>query len=188
MFRPQEGDGRSPPPEIAQASDVMRSVARQQEDLQSLEAVDAYFRELYWTKGDDALDAKGILRMHNERAVNLDFPFETVARDFRVVETPLVPVIVPYKSSPEEAGAAPLVEALRWAERPGAITRQLQPYVVQIPPQTREALVAAGAAVVLQEGRFERQFVWVANGDIYDDAVGLQWDDPSFRTAEGLIC
>ncbi len=187
VFQPAEGDGRVPPPEVAQSGDIMRSVARQHEDLQSLDAVDAYFRELYWTKRDEALDAKRILRAHNERARTLDFPFETVAREFRLIETPLVPVIVPYTNGTPDEGPGALVDALRYAERPGRIARRLQPYLVQVPRQAREALIAAGAAEVLQEERFERQFVWVVNGDLYDDEIGLRWDDPTFRTAEGLI-
>ena len=187
VFRPAEAEGRTPPPEIGQAGDVMREVARTHGDLQSLDAVEEYFRKLYWTKGDDALDAKRILRLHNERIRTLDFPFETVASEFRLIETPMVPVIVPYASGDGDSGSGPLIEALRWVERPGRVARRLQPYVVQVPPRVRDGLVSAGAAEVLHEDRFERQFVVLENADLYRDEMGLQWDDPTFRTAEGLI-
>ena len=62
----------------------------------SLDAINDYFRKLYWLKGDDALDAKDILRLLRERGRSLDFPFETIAGEFRLIETAMVPVIVPW--------------------------------------------------------------------------------------------
>ena len=185
-----DGEGRQPPPELGQFADAARSVMRNHQDPSSLEAIRAYFRELYWSKGPDALDRKQLLDRINERASRLDFPFETVAREFQLIETPMLPVIVPYSSSgghDRAKNVKSLLDKLEWAERPGGIARDLQPYVVQVPPFARNALLAAGAVTTVQEERFADQFAVLANTDLYRLDVGLNWDDPTFRKAEGLV-
>ena len=67
------------------------------DDPTSLDAIHAYFRELYWSKGDAALDAKQILRQCAERRGTRDFPFETIARKFRLIEDTQAPVVVPWR-------------------------------------------------------------------------------------------
>lgn len=188
VFEPADGEGHRAPPEVGQFADAARTVMREHEDPLSGDAIRAYFRELYWTRGDDGLDAKGIMRLLNERGATLDIPFETVARHFQLIETAMVPIIVPNPfggaETPEASG---LVRELERGDRPGRVARRLQPYTVQVPPFARERLVAAGAARIVAEERFEQQFVVLTNTDLYDCGVGLSWDDPTFRRAEGLI-
>lgn len=189
VFEPEESEGHGPPPEVGQFADAARTVMRGHEDPSAPEAIRAYFRELYWTRGDDGLDAKGIMRLLNERGATLDIPFETVARHFRLIETAMVPIIVlnPLGGA-QAAKVLDLVGELERVERPGRIARKLQPYAVQIPPFARDKLLAAGAARIVAEERFERQFVVLANADLYAPDVGLSWDDPTFRRSEGLVC
>lgn len=188
VFEPAECEGRRPPPEIAQFASAARSVMRQHSDPLSLEAIDDYFRELYWRKGADALDGKGILRRLEERRSSLDFPFETVAREFRLIETPMVPVIVPYRGADEADDSVPrLLMDLEWVGCPGSIARRLQPYVVGVPPSARGELLSAGAATVLRKDDFDLQFVVLTNVDLYRPDVGLTWNDPTFQHAENLI-
>ena len=189
VFEPAEAEGRKPPPEIGQSADAARSVMRiHPDDPMSLDAINDYFRGLYWLKGDEALDAKQILRQLSERKRTLDLPFETIAKEFRLIETSTVPVIVPWRGADDEDDAAErLLEKLRWVERPGGIARKLQPYVVQIPPHVRASLISAGAAEPVREEDFEHQFVVVTNLDLYSHEIGLTWDDPTFMKAEGLL-
>ena len=189
VFEPAEGDGRKPPPDIAQFADAARSVMRRwPDDSMSLDAVRAYFQELYWSKGDAALDTKQILRQCAERRRTLDFPFETIAREFRLIEDVQVPVVVPWPGTDgNDDTAARLLRELEHVSRPGCIARGLQPYVVQVPPARREALLAAGAARTVREQDFGRQFVVLTNLDLYDEHVGLMCGDPTSRTAEGLV-
>ena len=189
VFEPAEGKGRKPPSDIAQFADAARSVMRcHPDDPMSLDAIRAYFQVLHWTKGEGALDAMQILRRCAERRRGLDFPFETIAREFRLIEDVQVPVVTPW---PGEDGnddtAARLLRDLEHVPRPGRIARRLQQYVVQVPHAGREALLAAGAARPVREQDFGRQFVELANLDLYDEHVGLKWDDPTSRTAEGLV-
>ena len=188
VFAPEDVDGRRPPPEVVQAANAARSVMRRHEDPASLNAIEAYFRELYWSKGSDALDQKGILRLLGNQSKH-DYPFDTVANRFKLIETPMVPVIVCYGgANGSDRTATRLVDALAHVDRPGGFARQLQPFVVQVPPYVRQSLLAAGAAELVQEARFADQFVVLTNMDLYDADVGLTWDDPTFRTAEGLVC
>ena len=99
VFEPAAGEGRKPPPEIAQFAAAAASVMRRHDDPASLPAIADYFGEVYWLTGSDALDAKRILPMISERRRDLDLPFETIARTFRLIETPMVPVIVPYRGA-----------------------------------------------------------------------------------------
>lgn len=189
VFKPSDEEGHKPPPEIGQFADAARSVMQSHlDDPMSLDAIDAYFRKLYWVKGDDALDAKDILRLLRERGKSLDFPFETIAGKFRLIETAMAPIIIPWTGTNGcDDTAKRLLEELRWVERPGRIARQLQPYVVQIPPRTRSNLLETGAANVVRKEDFDYQFVVLSNLDLYRPESGLTWDEPEFRTIEGLL-
>ena len=188
VFEPLEREGRRPPPEIAQFASAARSVMRKHGDPLSLDAIDDYFQELYWIKGTDALDGKGVLRLMNERRSSLDFPFETVAKQFRLIETAMVPVIVPYRGADgaDDSVARSLAD-LAWVDRPGSIARTLQPYVAAVPPSARDALLSARAASALRREDFDLQFVVLTNLALYRLDVGLTWDEPTFQNAESLI-
>lgn len=187
VFRFPAGDGPAPP-EIGRAAEAARGVLRKHEDPMSLKAIREYFQTLYWASGEEALDHKGILPLLAERAMSLDFPFETIAREFRLIESPMVPVIVPYRGSDgADRTADKLIRALDFVDRPGGLARRLQPYTVPVPPRAREALLRAGAARIVQEADFGGQFVVLTNEDLYRDDIGLTWDDPTFRRVEGMV-
>lgn len=188
VFRFPTAGGRSNLAEIARAAGAARSVLRKYEDPMSLPAIRDYFQTLYWAAGEDALDHKGILPMLSEQTRSLDFPFETIAREFRLIDSPMVPVIVPYRGPDGvDRTADGLIRDLDFVERPGGLARRLQPYTVSVPPRAREALLSAGSARIVQEARFGEQFVVLENGDLYRDDIGLTWDDPEFRRVEGLV-
>ena len=188
VFRPDDSDARKPPPEVGQLADSARSVMRSHDDPSSLEAIEAYFREVYWARTWEALDAKDILKMICDRQPTLDFPFQTIAKEFKIIESDMVPLIVPYAGAHGGSEAASrLLRDLEFAERPGQIARKLQPYTVQVPPRVRQALLQEGAIASVGEARFGDQFMTLTNMDIYQQEIGLSWDDPTFRNAEGLV-
>jgi len=187
VFEPEESEGNKPPLEVAQFATAARSVMRRHDDPLTLEAVTAYFEEVYWLK-DDELDAKGILKLIRERSDRLDFPFEDIDTKFRVIETPQVPVIVPYRGVDDrDHTLETLVKDLRYVERPGALTRRLQPYIVPVSSNTRNRLISAGAAEIIRGDEFGMQFVLLSNEDLYSPEIGLSSDDPTFKNAERLI-
>ena len=181
-------EGGCTPPGIAKAASAARSVLRKHEDAMSLQAIREYFQTLYWASGEGALDGKGILPMLSERTKTLDFPFETLARVFRLIDTPMVPVIVRYRGPDGTDRAADgLIRELDFVDRPGGLARRLQPYTVPVPRGARAALLGSGSVRIVQEARFGEQFVVLENEDLYRDDIGLTWDDPTFRRVDGMV-
>jgi len=144
--------------------------------------VTAFFKELYFLKGEEAVDAPQILAAIAERIHSFDFPFATVASSFRLIEDTMVPVIV---LRDEEARR--LVQALEYAPHIGRIMRGLQTYTVGVPRRVRAALIASGAVERVRQADFPDQFAVLANMDIYRADVGLTCDDPTFRQAGNLV-
>ena len=172
------------PLEMRPLADAARGTWRKHgDDPLSLSALDDYFREVYWVKGEE-LDSKRVLAKTKDRHYTCDFPFETIAREFKVISTAALPVIVPY---PYDETALKLVRDLNHVQRPGALARRLQPYVVTVPPDARARLVAAGAVRFVRKAEFDEQFAVLENRSLYSADVGLTWDDPTFREAESLI-
>ena len=115
------------------------------------------------------------------------FPFETIAERFRLIETALVPVIVPYRGpSGGDDKAKRLPGEVKWAERPSRVARRLQPYVVQIPPLAGTALLASRAAKPVREADFD-QFVALTGPDLYLADIGLTSNEPTLREAQGVL-
>ena len=100
----------------------------------------------------------------------------------------MVPIIVPWRSSPdEESPVDAALQKLKDGASPGLTARRLQSFVVPVPRQARARLLDAGAASEIGAERYERQFTILDNMDLYDSAAGLSWDDPTYRRDEGLI-
>ena len=187
VFRPAPGKGRKPPPEVSQLASAARSIMRQHDDAQSLAAIAQFFQEVYWIKGTQ-LDAYSILPQLNERLKRLDFPFETIARKFCLIETDMVPIIIQYVGPQNDNNAVQrLLDKLQWVDRPGGIARALQPYLVPVPRRIRASLLVAGAARIVREPEFGDQFVVLTNCDLYRSNIGLTWEEPAYRDAESLI-
>ena len=147
-------------------------------------ALRAYFDALYRRFGHDDLDRDGVLEMCADRAADLDFPFEAIATAMRFIDDTMVPVIVPA----EDGGAVQgLIERLRFATGAGGLARALGRFTVGVPRRVRSGMLAQGVAEAIRPERFGDQFVLLLNQDLYSAETGLDWDDPVFRTAEGLI-
>ena len=186
VFKPAEGEGRKPPGDIPQLAGAAHEVMRLHEDPASLDAIRAYFQLVYWTK-DKQLDAEDILAKIHERSDTLDFPFEMIARKFRLIETEMVPIIIPYPVENDNGVVRCLLEKLERAEYTGRIARRLQPYTVQIPRDVRNKLCSAGAVTIVRKECFAEQFAVLENFELYSSKVGLTWDEPEFRQPEGLV-
>jgi len=179
----QSPDWRAPP-ELEQLAGNMREVMRNHSgNLLSPGALTSYFNAVYWSKGNE-LDKKKILETHNNHCRKLSFPFQNIARDFRMIETRLKPVIIAFDDN-----AAKLMQDLEFAENIGGIARQLQVYLVQIPEQGFKELLKVGAVESIKPEKFGDQFWRLTDSDLYDDEAGLSWDKESlvFMEAEKTI-
>ena len=188
VFEPAPGEGRRPPPEIGQKADVARAVIRgHKEDPAALAAIEDYFKGIYEITGDN-LDRKRILQRIKKGGNECRFDFETIARHFQMIETPLVPVIVPYTGErEEESKVSRLVAELESGGSVGRTARKLQPYAVPIPLRARDRMAASGAVRYVCEGRLGKQFAILENLDLYSTETGLDWDDPAAMDAESLV-
>jgi CRISPR-associated endonuclease/helicase Cas3 len=182
-------DAWPPPPELKQFAQAMRLTLNHHIHTPlSLEAIKAYFKELYWQKGDEALDACNILGLFEGGGID-GMPFESVAEEFRMIENVQFPVIVPFKAEGEaESPVKALLHKLRFVKKPGGIARALQPYTVQVPRSVFQELREVGAVQPVEPEQFGEQFMALMNKDLYDNQVGLQWENPTFVAAENLVC
>ena len=180
IFAPEEQ--WKAPPELATQAAVMRLTADEfSDDLLSTQAVAAYFAELYQLKGSE-LDNKKILKMHNDTGQSLDFPFQTIADKFRMIESHMQPLIIPF-----DVDAENLISSLHHADHIGGLLRKLQPYIVQIPEKALAALYKAGRIEPINEKNFGKQFYTLIGLDLYDEVAGLSWEDTDFIREESLV-
>lgn len=180
VFVPENPDW-TPPSELKQFAQAAREVLRQHsDDPLGLDAIERYFRLLYWQKGSRELDAHDLLGQIEEGRLD-GLPFEMLASKFRMIDSAQMPVIVPFD---EDAQAA--LRDLEFAEGCAGIARRLQPYLVQVPRQAYAALEQAGAIQAVGAKRFGTQFMALVNPELYHANFGLHWDNPAFISSERL--
>jgi CRISPR-associated endonuclease/helicase Cas3 len=186
-----EIEGRRSIPELRANEDAAREVLRQPDvDALGLDAMEAYFRRLYWGSmagREDGLDTKRILVRLNQQASEGWLPFADITRDFRMIDTGMEPVVIPWDDK-----ARDLIAQLEdpKLERPGAIARKLQPYIVNVPRGPFAELRRIGRIVPMQEYRFQDQFMRLtdeATKELYKEELGFDWGDPTFRKVESGI-
>lgn len=174
----------APPPELRQFAQAAQEVMRQpqfRDDPLSPSAIEAYFRLLYWQKGDKELDAANLLGLCAESRID-SLPLETLAAKFRMIDTVQMPVIVPF-----DHDARRDVESLRFAEKSGGLARKLQSYLVQLPRNGFDALRKAGAIQPVAPEKWGEQFMELVNMDIYSREFGVWWEEPTFMNSANKI-
>lgn len=159
LFEPEEGLPKGP---FRRAAEVGRGVMDAYPDPLQPDAVEAYFRDLFWLAGE-RLDAPRILRDFEAGQSRGNFPFRAVSEKFWLIEQNTRPVIVPY-----DEAARKLVDRLRYAESLGGIARKLQRYTVQVYGPEWKALNDAGALAPAREG-----FDVLVRGELYSEDAGL---------------
>lgn len=183
-----EPAGAKPPRALEAFWQATRPVLRGHDDLLGLDAVHAYFHELYWQKGRDALDAlelegrRGVLPALAERAGDLRFPFRSLAEAFRLIEDAMEPVVVPWDDE-----AARLLREIGAAERPLARhLRKLQQYTVSIPRQARDAWLRLGALRAAHPALGEGLLAF-ADTAHYRAETGIDLEALGLRAAESNV-
>ena len=142
--------------------------------------MEEFFAEVYWRIGAEGLDRHSILADFKLAPNETDFAYRTVAGKFRMIESGLVPVIVA-KAHPARA----VVDRLAIEAIPsGALARDLQSYVVQVPPRARARLIACGHVTFAEEKKRGDQFAVLATESLYCSDVGLLWEDADYLGLE----
>ena len=186
--------GRKPPAEIGGLVGDMQRMMGRHPDLFSPAAMEEYFGETYWRLGLDGLDAArppvedgekpGILHlMQMSPRHGPDIAYRKIASRYRMVETGMVPVIVP-----RDKDSLAAVKRLGITDIPsGALARELQLYVVQVPPKAR-ALLLANRHVAFEAPTIRGdQFAVLKTDSLYDEAVGLVWENAEYLAVEGSV-
>jgi CRISPR-associated endonuclease/helicase Cas3 len=172
-----------PPPEIKGLSGDMGRMMSKHKKLLSPAAMEDFFGEVYWRVGSKGLDAKAILEDFRIGSGETHFSYRTVAEKFRMIESGMVPVII---SADDKARAA--IKKLSTDKIPsGAIARELQTYVVQVPPKARQRLILCGHVSFAEEKLRKDQFAVLTTASLYDSKVGLVWEDAEYLSIENFM-
>ncbi|CTP83032.1 CRISPR-associated helicase/endonuclease Cas3 [Xanthomonas translucens pv. arrhenatheri] len=182
-----------PPQELKLFTEVFRDIERaHRDDLLAMDAIHAYFRELYRRLGESRLDDEAILTQLRDARLD-DLPFDTLAQKFKIIQTAMRPVIVPYApyAADPDKEVPEVVEVLRQLEHAQQVGvagagRRLQPWLVQIPEQAYKALWQAHAIAPVAQARYGEQFVYLCNPRLYDARFGLHCENPQFLEGERL--
>lgn len=175
-----------PPREIAAlAGDKGRMMDKHASDLLSPDAMRAYFGEVYWRKGEKELDREGVLKSYGVSSGMASFEYRKVAENFHMIESGLAPVIIARK---EDKKARAALDGLRAGKMPpGAASRDLQSYLVQVPPKARALLWKNGHIRFVEEKEFGDQFAELVTESLYREETGLLWEDADYLGWEAAI-
>ncbi|MFC6499732.1 CRISPR-associated helicase Cas3' [Gemmobacter lanyuensis] len=169
------------PTEVAQLAKAMRSTAGKFDDVLSPNAIQDWFEEVYWKAQPARLGAKMAESFVLGRST--DFPFRTVAEAYRMIDSPMVPVIIP-----QDDKAAESVRQLRFEHIPsGKLARDLQLYTVQIPLKARDLMRENGKGSFHDPRQRCDQFFVLDEPSLYHDDTGLHWEEAEFLAAENWV-
>jgi len=170
-----------PPREIRQFAEDMKRVRR--DDLLSPEAIREYFGEVYWRKGKKALDKFDVMDAWLLALDKPNFNYRSVGRSFRMIESGMTPVIIPWDEKAQEA-----VDNLRLEAIPsGRLARLLQPYIVQTPPSARRLLLENDHVSFVHPELRGDQFAVLKSVNLYKPDVGLLWEDADYLSEENWL-
>ena len=165
-------------------------VLRDHPDPLSLEAVGAFFRQLWFQKGAQALDAArigdrpglGVLPALSETALGCRFPFASIAEAFRLIDEVMLPVVVPWNDEATEA----LNTVASAPKPPRQALRKLQQFTVGIPRRAHAMWLLSGVIVPVRRdlGDSLLRFVDMAH---YRDTTGVDLAETTWRAAEDNV-
>jgi len=173
IFYPEFG---LPPGHFRITAETTETVMRHHDDPLSLEAVNEYFKRLYWMKGD-MLDEYHILDDLAEATKSGDIPFKKVNEKFKIIKDGSESIIIRHNKDAEK-----IIEEIRSNRYNASTIRKAQRFIVQVPPKILSVLISAGNIEILQE-----RFYILNNMDLYKEKTGLDASNPFFRDFESMI-
>jgi CRISPR-associated endonuclease/helicase Cas3 len=169
---------------LEQLAAPMRSILRLHEgDVLAPDALKKYFSDVYYTKGAE-LDKHQILKSIKETE-ECDFSFQTIASQFRMIDSHMLPIIVPFDDVANEN--LELLRKLPEHMSVGKIAQKLQRYVVQVPEKAFIQLLKVGAVAVVAPEKFGNQFYELVGQSLYSRIAGLNFSDPVAMNAEASV-
>lgn len=184
--------GHPPHRQIKPLADAMRGTAARfgHENLLDAEAIRDWFEQVYWRamagtnkNGNKELDREGILDKFKIGHSGTDFAYRTTAEAFRMIDSPMVPVIVR-----TEDAARKIVDRLTVADIPSsAIARDVQMFTVQVPAKARDLLLANGHAAFRAPDLRGDQFCVLETDSLYRKDFGLWWERADYLDADMAV-
>lgn len=133
-------------------------------DITDLDVIDEYFKELY-NKYQHKLDNKNILQRLTSGNKYLEFPFQDVSNDFKIIDQNTYSIIVPYNNESKK-----MIEEIE-----NFSNRQLQKYSVQIPQYLFEKYYSEKILKKKKEG------IYVLTKDRYYSNIGIQLNETKIQ-------
>ncbi|HXP96518.1 MAG TPA: CRISPR-associated helicase Cas3' [Telmatospirillum sp.] len=162
-----------PPNDIAQLVGDFARMADSYGDLLSPDAMRAYFSEVFWRMGPKQLDDKNVLGEFRLSGGQILSNYRTAAQKFRMIESGLVPVII----AADDKVRAVLNRLNSKDASPGKAARELQSFIVQVPPRDVAALKANGRVAFFRPDLWEEQFAVLMDPSLYQPEIGLIWEN-----------
>ena len=141
--------------------DAYSQIARQYSDIAGLDAIHAYFRQLFYNLGKGHLDAKKIISMFNDGAKAVSFRFADAASAFKLIDDSAQRTVYILHEKPD------LEKRVRSYERNRALFRELGAYAVSLFEQDIWALDELGAVERLDES------ILLLSECYYDKQIGV---------------
>ncbi len=163
---------------------AMRATAQKfgVERLVATEAIMDWFDRVYWREGMERMGQKMVDGFVVE-STGTGFPYRTTAAAFRMIDSQMVPVIIPRDPAANDA-----VKRLTEPKAPsGALARELQSHIVQVPDRARAILVANGHARFHAPDLRGDQFCVLESGDLYHEDFGLWWENAEYLSRDQSI-
>lgn len=173
----------APPREIAGLVADLERVSARHDDLLTNAAIRDYFGEVFWRVGPERLDAHDVMKAWRLSAGEPLFDYRKVGEAFRLIDSTMAPVIV---AIDDEACKA-IDDLDRGFLPPGAAARELQRFLVQIPPKTRLELIARRDIRLIRPAELGDQFAVLVTAKLYHADVGLHWEAADAHDLDPLI-
>jgi CRISPR-associated endonuclease/helicase Cas3 len=169
VFTPKTEFIKRTPTFIAQTGAVAAgTLAKFTDDPTSIQAIEAYYRQLYTLQGEESFDAKNILGYFDKGTGQADFDFKTAAEKFKLIEDNTLAVIIPYNDE-----AKGLIETLKYTAFPASVLRKLQTYTVNIYEREFMNLESTGVILTIDEQYHVLDEKWMGAEEYYHPQTGL---------------
>jgi len=163
------------------ASKAREILGKYKDDPLGLNAVAAYFDSLYTTE-KELLDRNEILKLHNTGAETMEIPFDEIAKKYRIIESGMKSVVIPFMAHKEPGRTHEWIESARKSAHPWSYTKQFQRFTVQVYAHEFSKLENAGAIE-----RVGDIFDVLQDRTLYSEKYGLQLPGDWDPLSEALI-
>lgn len=168
LFYPEKS---SPSGHLLQAEQAGKGCLEEFEDLLQPIAIEKYFESLFYMKGEKGLDSKDILRDLSA------LKFETVSKNFQIINEVSYPVLVPYGE-----GKKYITELMEMSEYETPDFKKLQRYFLNVRMDAYKKLLSTHNII-----NFRDYFGILQNENLYNSETGLSADNLYFHSPEELI-